>query len=936
MKKARRCLGLFLASVLSLSNFPTQIVNADSGITSLKVSVVGEGTVVLDDYESQYTLESGDTFSANCTLDTKLKITLNANEGSSIQGVSENGNLRADIQEGAKSHTFEYSVPSDGGDVQITFKKDVVETPSNPVVEEPQKEEVPKQEEVKEESSEEVKEEEKAEEPKEEVEEEVVLSEEVIIGEYLLGNKMKPELIEARKKLATEKGLLDHVDANFFLTDEYLADKSSAFLMDEKLLVLLESLSSEEILALTQAPLANLISSSDEVDSSISTSTFRSADPKASLVVGNAGAYTEYYNGYAHTAPMLSVDGKQAFCAMFEKVDPSAGTIGYNKRSNDSNSMMRKLLYYGYRGPGTGSISSSWSSNQTLLMIATTQAVSKSNGHKSYALGNDFYNYVSNLPAPPSSFKIYLISTGANTQDLAYWEMERKGSLQISKESADPSVTNGNSNYSLTGAQYGVYSNSSATSLITTLTIGSNGWSSEIDLDAGTYYLKETKAPKGYYLDKTIYPITVSAGNKATKTLKDKPKLDPISILLRKVDADTGSNRPQGSGSLADAHFSFKFYAGYYADGINPGDLGQSPTRSWVLKTDNDGYVGLTDAHKVSGDPFWYSAGFPSLPEGVLVIQEIKAPVGYKINPEVIVKKIVTGNTEGQSVYQEPIIKEDSLDFTIKKVQSGTTVVLPNTTFRHTKPDGSVSELKTGANGEVVIRGIQQGIHKIVETGAPEGYEINRNEFQFEVTADNTIRVISNTTNMGMSYSEFEGNGILTVSDDLKPFSIKVVKVNDKNNFLEGAEFTLYSDPDCRNEIGKAVSNNKGELSFSNLKIGTKYYLKETKAPQGYRIPVDSNGKVHVYEITTESIPSNGVFNFTVDGTKYTSSSTNGDIHLEGTKDNRVISIKVVNSITMKLPNTGSNLMIPILALGSVLMVVAIVMNRKSKNKNQI
>ena len=52
------------------------------------------------------------------------------------------------------------------------------------------------------------------------------------------------------------------------------------------------------------------------------------------------------------------------------------------------------------------------------------------------------------------------------------------------------------------------------------------------------------------------------------------------------------------------------------------------------------------------------------------------------------------------------------------------------------------------------------------------------------------------------------------------------------------------------------------------------YQLKETKAPEGYRIPVDSNGNVHVYEVVTESQPSNGIFNFTIDGVKYNANMT--------------------------------------------------------------
>jgi len=929
MKKARQCLGLFLASVLTLSNFPTQIVRADSGIASLKVSVVGEGTVILDDYESQYTLESGDVFKADATVDTKLKITVNANEGNSIQGVSENGSLREDIQEGAKSYTYEYSLPTNGGDIRVTFVQDEVATPSTPVVEESIKDELPKQEEIKNESSNEVKEEEKAEEPrKEEVQEEGVLTEEAIIGKYLLGNKMQPELVEARKELATEKGLLDQVDKDFFLTEAYLVDKSSAFLMDEGLLILINSLTSEDMNAFLEKQLANFISS--DSDSAL-------LETRDSLVVGNAGAYTESYNGYNYTAPMLSVGGRQAFCVIFERPDPVDGTVAYNKRVSN-NPMLRKVLYYGYRGPGTGSISETWSKNQNRLMIATTQAASNANGHKTYRLGKDFYDYVSSLPAPPSSFVTYIVSTGSTTQDLAFWEMQRKGSLQISKESSDPSITNGNSYYSLTGAKYGVYSNSSATSLITTLVIGSNGWSREVELDAGTYYLKELEAPKGYALDRNIHSISVSAGSKATKTLKDRPLADPVGILLKKVDAETNSDRPQGSGSLADAHFTIKYYGGEYGEGVNPADLGKTPTRTWVFRTDEKGLSRFADSHKVSGDAFYYNGtSNPTIPLGTITIQETKAPIGYKINPEIFVKKITQNAGGVLSTYNEPVIKEKSLDFSIKKIQNGTTIAIPNAKFRHTRPDGGVSELITGANGEVTIKGLLPGVHRLVETGAPEGYEVNKNEFQFEVTADNTIKVLSNTTNMGMAYSEFDGNGMLTVGDDLKPFKLKVVKVNDKGSLLEGAEFTLYSDANCKNELGKAVSGNNGELSFENLKVGTEYFLKETKAPQGYRIPVDSNGNVHVYRVTTESQPANGVFNFNVDGVGYNVNSTNGDVHLEGTKDDRVISIKVVNSITMKLPNTGSSLMIPILLLGSALMVVSLVINRKSVvNKNQI
>lgn len=822
MRKLKRILSLVLTMCIFIgmgSDIKAQAQTIEE-VAKLEIKVNGKGTVVVDDGDSKYSLEDKDVLRANATINSDLKLTVTPDDGYLIASVS---GVNSQVGESGNSKIYNVSTKSDGTFIDVNFEKETKDEVENEIKEEA-KEEI--NNDIKEEVNNDIKEETK-EEVNDEIEEENGVSEEAkkFIAEYEAGNYDSSESLEFRKSLVASNNLEEYVDSQFFFKQEYIEDLEETYLGDLLTLIRLSSnniTSTNDLFdAYSQVDAKYILIPSINRMARSGFSTFDLAMARSVTVMRpnhtNISApenSVTYYEGgiFMGQTGVYSVNGRAAFCADHTKTDPPSGTILSNIQEV-TNDTIRKILYYGSEGPAQ---ISGWTYNS--LRLGTAMAISNIRHGTSKSMGVRLTNAVSGLASPPSSFKAYIGDpSNSSYQSIAYWEYSPKGSLQISKSSADPSITNGNNCYDITGAEYGVFTGSNATGQVATLVIGSNGWSQEIQLDAGTYYIKETKAPKGYYLDNNIYPITVNSGSKATRAFTDKPKLDPITILLRKVDADTGADRPQGGGRLSDAEFTFKFYAGDYSDGVNPSDLGVYPTRTWVFKTDDRGYCHFKDDYKVSGDTFWYNAlGRPSLPQGTLVIQETKAPIGYKINPEIIVKKIIPGQTEGQAVYNEPIIKEDSLNFVIKKVQSGTSTLIPNAKFRHTLPDGTTEELQTGSNGEVVIRGLTQGIHKIVEFEAPEGYEVNKNEFVFEVKSDNTISVISNTTNMGMSYSEFEGDGILTVNDEVNPFSIRLTKVNDKGAVLEGAEFTLYSDSDCNNAIETQLSDG---MVILNLKI---------------------------------------------------------------------------------------------------------------------
>ena len=524
----------------------------------------------------------------------------------------------------------------------------------------------------------------------------------------------------------------------------------------------------------------------------------------------------------------------------------------------------------------------------------------------------------------------------------------QKGKLSIMKKSANPEITDNNPCYELKGAEYGVYkTKADATNdknKVNTLIIGkyddtekNKNWSNEIELEAGTYYVKETKAPKGYALNPNAVKVVIEAGKNTwigdkSNDFVDYPQSDPVRVVLGKVDKETNKNKPQGSASLEGAEFTVKYYKGLYDE--DPAKSGQAPARSWVLKTDEDGYCDLSDDYKVSGDDFYLtSKGDTTLPIGTITIQESKAPTGYFVNNEVFVRKITSsGTVEGVDTFNMPTVNEKVIKFNIKKVQVDTTTPVAGAVFLHTMPNGSTEELATNGSGEITITGLASGTHKIKEIKSPDGYQLNPNEVVFNVASGTgKITFTSGTNSLVTQGTKDSGDGYATFADKVNPFNLKITKTNEHGKALKGAEFTLYSDADCKNVVDTQISDEKGLLSFKNLDVEKTYYFEETKAPQGYRIPVDENGKAYVHSVYVKATPQTNTFDFTIDNVQYNTSKTSGNIRLEGTKNDRVVAVDITNKTTQLLPETGSNGTILLIGLGVAVIAFALYRSKKEK-----
>ena len=176
--------------------------------------------------------------------------------------------------------------------------------------------------------------------------------------------------------------------------------------------------------------------------------------------------------------------------------------------------------------------------------------------------------------------------------------------VTLTKTSADVSITQGNSAYSLAGATYNVYKGTSGTGdVVATFTTDSAGHATlSTPLEDGTYSVKEVTPPKGYKLDEKIYTFTIN-GADTSLSVEDEP--GTLTLKLKKKDSQTGST-PQGNASLAGAVYQVSYQKG-----------GQTVTEE--LTSDASGNLGTLE-----GIPF-----------GTVTVKELTAPEGYRLDTEV-------------------------------------------------------------------------------------------------------------------------------------------------------------------------------------------------------------------------------------------------------------------------------------------------------------
>lgn len=342
--------------------------------------------------------------------------------------------------------------------------------------------------------------------------------------------------------------------------------------------------------------------------------------------------------------------------------------------------------------------------------------------------------------------------------------------VTLTKTSADVSITQGNSAYSLAGATYNVYKGTSGTgSVVATFTTDEAGHATlSTPLEDGTYSVKEVTPPKGYKLDTKVYTFTID-GSDTSLSVEDEP--GTLTLCLKKKDSQTGST-PQGNASLAGAVYQISYQMG-----------GQTVTKE--LTSDASGNLGTLE-----GIPF-----------GTVTVKELTAPEGYRLDTQVHTYTVDGSQLTGDTYTLEVDDLEEDVQrggLTIQKLDSQT----------GTTPQGDASlagisfEIVNQSKNPVVVNG---------STAAPG---------QVAMTITTNSNGVATTGENALPYGDYTLREVSTNESMLKTFTEEISVSIDSDNVMleyEAENDVVRGGIDLEKQDSQMGTTPQGNSSFANI-----------------------------------------------------------------------------------------------------------------------
>ena len=266
---------------------------------------------------------------------------------------------------------------------------------------------------------------------------------------------------------------------------------------------------------------------------------------------------------------------------------------------------------------------------------------------------------------------------------------------------------------------------------------------------AGHYILKEIEAPEGYQLLEDVLEFNIHDQLvDATYSVENK-KVEPWTPIEPMASFEVEKVDTEGK-HLEGAEFHL-MYKGQYYTGKRDAMWTSDQKGAKVLVTDANGHFAVN-----------------SLPYGDYVLTEIKAPEGYALLEAPV--KFSLGAEKPQfslkienKAIDAPIIEEKLGKIRVYKMDADTQALLSGAQFV-LKQDGlyytgkawskyykDALVLESNEHGFFEVNGLAMGVYELVEVKAPDGYVLNKEVIDFDLSEDRIDKeiVVKNTISEG-------------------------------------------------------------------------------------------------------------------------------------------------------------------------------------------
>lgn len=418
------------------------------------------------------------------------------------------------------------------------------------------------------------------------------------------------------------------------------------------------------------------------------------------------------------------------------------------------------------------------------------------------------------------------------TQTMAYIKIKGekpKYTVTLTKTSADVKITNGNVNYSLEGAVYNVYEangmpNHDYTNdpVVATFTTQKDGHATlSKKLENGDYVTIEQVAPLGYTLDTSVHRFSVDGKNTDIPVVDDPGR---IRLIIRKKDSTTGSSTASGNASLAGAVYRVSY-------------LENGATTYKDITTNSAGVADLRD-----------------IPLGLVSVQEISSPAGYKLDTRVHTYKVHPSQTTPITFELEPadfteeVMKGqialhkqyETLDDLAEEQGAEFDVYLKSAGSFDAAKETERDHITTGADGMATTKDLPYGTYVVHQTKGGNGRQLVA-DFDVSISEDGKV----------YSYD------LVNVQ---KNAQLKIVKTSE-DGVIEGIHFRVTRLEDSYS--AEYVTNAAGEILTETLPIyadkdgANKYQYRveelDTEETFGYQLPDSQTVELSEGEIASVS-----------------------------------------------------------------------------------